>query len=404
MTLHSTYCRLCKSGAVETLLDFGSQTLSNRFLDSPSQAQEKFHFELGQCQRCGLIQITRPVSPGQLKAPFDWIRYNEQEAHLDQVVERACRLPGVTVDSVIGSISFKDDTTVARFKNRGFHHVWRIESENDLGVADAAAGLETIQDRLTSSQANTVAEKRGRADILIVRHILEHAHDPAAFSDALGRLVNPGGYLVFEVPDCAPALERLDYTMYWEEHIVYFTPELFDQGLAAWGFPVIESTCFPYANENSLVAIVRPGPVSPASPSGGPGTDRLKRCGRNYADQFPAYRRRAGAALERRRNEKCKIAIFGAGHLSCAWINFLGVGESLDFVVDDHPKKKGMFMPGSGLPILESAELIHRKVGLCLLSLSPESEAKVVQKNQAYLENGGSFASIFPGRPNTFVA
>ena len=47
------------------------------------------------------------------------------------------------------------------------------------------------------------------------------------------------------------------------------------------------------------------------------------------------------------------------------------------------------------------SKLLERNVKVCLLSLSPDSEAKVMQKNQGYLDRGGVFASIFPGRSNS---
>ena len=93
--------------------------------------------------------------------------------------------------------------------------------------------------------------------------------------------------------------------------------------------------------------------------------------------------------------------MFGAGHLSCFWINVLGVEAELEFVVDDHPAKRGLRMPGSRLPIRGSSALLEENITLCLLSLSPESEAKVLAKNPEFLARGGSFASIFPGRPNS---
>src|SRR6267142_2210684 len=108
-------CHLCGFGRLRELLDFGPQALSNRYLQS-TEKEDLFPFVLAQCEECGLIQIPNPVAPSALKARFDWIRYNEQEGHLDDMVEKIRRLPRAGPDSVVGAISFKDDTTVARFQ------------------------------------------------------------------------------------------------------------------------------------------------------------------------------------------------------------------------------------------------------------------------------------------------
>jgi hypothetical protein len=75
----------------------------------------------------------------------------------------------------------------------------------------------------------------------------------------------------------------------------------------------------------------------------------------------------------------------------------------IDFVVDDHPRKRGLRLPGSRLPIVGSEVLAGNEVKLCLSSLGPESEAKVVQKFRHFVEQGGTFASIYPTRPGSLL-
>ena len=65
-------------------------------------------------------------------------------------------------------------------------------------------------------------------------------------------------------------------------------------------------------------------------------------------------------------------------------------------VIDDNPHKRGLYMPGSKLPIAGSPALLERDISLCLLSLNPIGEQKVIEKNSAFVERGGTFASIFP--------
>ncbi|HWW85835.1 MAG TPA: hypothetical protein VNZ26_19695, partial [Vicinamibacterales bacterium] len=93
------------------------------------------------------------------------------------------------------------------------------------------------------------------------------------------------------------------------------------------------------------------------------------------------------------------IALFGAGHLACTFVSVFDVADSIDCIIDDNPHKRGLYMPGSRLPIVGSAALLERDVSLCLLSLNPIGEEKVVSKNEAFVARGGVFASIFPASP-----
>ena len=68
-------------------------------------------------------------------------------------------------------------------------------------------------------------------------------------------------------------------------------------------------------------------------------------------------------------------------------------------VIDDNPHKQQLRMPGSGLPIIGSAALADRAIDLCLLSLSPESEQRVLEAKKDFRAGGGEFRSIFALSP-----
>ena len=85
-----------------------------------------------------------------------------------------------------------------------------------------------------------IKEKYGAADILLVRHVVEHAYDISEFVAAIRLLVKSDGYIIWELPDCKKALLNGDCTMVWEEHIHYFTEFTFKQFLLTENFNIID--------------------------------------------------------------------------------------------------------------------------------------------------------------------
>lgn len=372
------------------------QPICNRFLADPAEEEYTHPMVIGQCHVCGLIQMINPVPASELLPPYDWITYNEPEKHLDHMVDMIRNLSGITEDSTICGISFKDDSTLARFNKLGFKHTWRIEPKSDLGIADIGAGVESIQDRLTPEAANQIVQRCGKSDIVIVRHILEHAHDILSFMVALKQLVTHNGYIVFEVPDCTRALENCDYTTLWEEHVLYFTPDTFRHGLGLSGFSLVRSESYPYPFENSLVGIVQPREnVTDVFPPESILANERRRA-QTYSKELTRHRAKLKKYCSEYQDSQGKIALFGAGHLACTFVNLLDLQDYIEFIVDDNPNKQQLFMPGSRLPIYGSSWLVVDNIKLCLLSLNPRSEEKVIQKNKTFIENGGRFFSIFP--------
>jgi hypothetical protein len=215
--------------------------------------------------------------------------------------------------------------------------------------------------------------------------------------DSLKDLMGNTGYILIETPDCSRAFKEYDYTTIWEEHTVYFTPWTFRNSFTLRRLELEYFENFPYAFENSLVGIAK-GNISDSVflPDMNALADEKTKM-ENFAHGLEKERGFIQGFLSNFRRAKGNIALFGAGHLACTFINLLGIKEHIQFVVDDNPKKQGLFMPGSRLPIRSSADLLEENIKLCLLSFTPEKEEAVISKNYKFIEQGGRFASIFPG-------
>ncbi len=385
-------CRVCGRIGVREHLDFGPQAIRNRFLRSADDLEFTHPLSIGYCGSCGMVQLTDPAPVQEVSPQFEWISYNEPERHLDELVRMLVKLPGITVDSTFAGLTYKDDSTLTRLNRLGYRNTWRPDIETDLGIDSPFAGIESVQEKLRPETADALVAKFGRPDVLIVRHVLEHTHDTPASLEWATKLVRPGGYVVFEVPDTVRALDRLDYTTVWEEHTLYFTPTTLRACVGMGSFEVLGVESYPYTLENSLVVIARSGtaPKRPA-PNDVAGMARADR----FVSEFQRIRERTRRQLRGRG----RVALLGAGHLTGAFLNLYGLAEQVEFVADDNPNKQGLFMPGSRLPILPSAELVNRDIELCLMTVRPEIEDAVAARNAAFTERGGILASVFPDSP-----
>lgn len=393
-------CLLCGSMAAAEAIDFGDQPLCNRFLEDPSAEEARFGLALRICLACGVVQLADPAPTEELRPRVDWLTYNEPEGHLDDLALALTTLQGIDRASAsVCGISSKDDSLLRRLRNLGYHRTYRLDPARDLGIDDTRAGIETIQARLTPERAEAWVQRHGPADILIARHVLEHARDPRLFTASLRSMVAPGGYVIVELPDCEKALSLRDYTTVWEEHTLYFTPYTFHFGMQALGFVVESISCIPYVLENSLVAIMKlPRERVTAAVDPLRVEEEVTRA-RLFAAAFGKRQTQLVEGLSLVRRKQGRIVVFGAGHLACTFVNLFGLGGLIDCVVDDNPNKVGLFMPGSRLPIVHSQVLADPSIALCLLSINASGERSVMDKHPSFTARGGVFRSIFPASP-----
>ena len=382
-----------------TIINFNDQPVSNRFLKTIYAKAPYFPLKLSWNKDIGCPEILKPWPVEELKPKYDWITCFEPEEHLDHLVNVIGNLPNITKKSKVCGVSYKEDTTLARLNNLGFENTWRIDMNKDLGISDKKANLESIQHYLKPGIVNSIHDKYGIPDLIIVRHILEHTHDTHSFMLALKKLVNPSGYIIFEVPDCTEGFEKFDYTTIWEEHILYFTDLTFKNCLNSGGFLLHYFEKYNYSFESVLIGIVKPDDNKNTFKNFNIEKNILDReivRTQNFTKQLVKKQDSIKKFLKDFKQNHDNIVIFGTGHAACMFINLLGIKDLIDFAIDDNHKKKGFYMPGSKLPIYSSDALIQKKINLCLLGLSSESEKKIINKYKSFEKNGGIFASIYP--------
>ena len=384
---------------VKLLLDLGLQPIANRYLQNSADEEKLFSLKLGQCQKTGLIQLIDPVPYEELVPRYDWITYTEPEDHLDDMVKRIQSFLPKDNGLKIGGVSFKDDSTLKRFEKFG-HATWLIDLEEDL-LLNRHLGIESIQASMNQCAASKIVKRNGKPNLLIARHIFEHAYDLKEFLESLKSLINDDGYILFEIPDCTTSLENFDYTMTWEEHIIYLTPYTFKNLLRYYGFNIIFYHEYPYPHENLLVALVRKNKVDHDKILNEELDNEIS-LGDKYSEYFNKIKNRTHDFLIIEKQHG-KIALFGAGQDTIAFVNYFNISELINCVIDDNKNKNGFFMPKSALPIVSSNVLSNNDHKLCLLSLNPINEDKIVDKLRGKIGFSGKIFSIFPHSKYSFL-
>ena len=257
-----------------------------------------------------------------------------------------------------------------------------------------AAGVETLQETFKTKIVDELVKKRGVSDVIIARHVLEHAYDLQDYILAIKKMVRNGGYIVFEIPDCERAMLAGDCTILWEEHIHYFTMRSFRNLMHRSGLEIIFEDVAPYPLENSIILIAK---KTEESANFIKDWSKEKRDFLNFKDLLQKRAQYVKLRLEELTHNG-RIAIFGAGHLSIAFLCFNQVAQYVDVCFDDDKNKKGLHLPVGNIPILGSSELNATQYPTCLLGLNPQHHDKVRKKFESYLNQGGRMLSIFPQR------
>ena len=154
---------------------------------------------LSQCPVDGLLQLGKPWPANQVRPKLEWISYIEPEAHLDDMTDRIIQMKGVTKESFIVGLSYKDEPVLSRFEVKGYKNTHNIHL-SELGI-ESGSGMETIQKVLSPNLALKLKEDVGIPKVIIVRHLLEHSESISRTLSTLSTWGDENSYFIFEVPD-----------------------------------------------------------------------------------------------------------------------------------------------------------------------------------------------------------
>ena len=241
------------------------------------------------------------------------------------------------------------------------------------------------------------------ADLVVCRHVLEHVEDPRAFLGNIRSAIgNRSGVLYLEVPNGEFMLSEAGVWDWIYPHVSYFSPAGLARVAAASGFRVTAGGTS-FGDQFLWVEAVAAG--SPA-PAGGVGpaetedplqTARVIQRGREFADLYRTVVGRWSRAVGGRREQSRRggpqdgrpddgavrgggihggldaqggmgaALVWGAGSKGVSFLNVVDPGSAVIGIVDLNPRKRGLFVPGTGHRVLAPRDVPGTPVDRVLL-------------------------------------
>jgi len=202
------------------------------------------------------------------------------------------------------------------------------------------------------------------ADLVCCRHVLEHVPTPRDFLGMVRRSLesNREAVVYFEVPNAYLVLRDLSIWDVIYEHCNYFAAATLDSLFRSSGFEVVDLQ-EPYeAQFLSIEARLAPQPDTARAQRADVDPDALGEVAdlvARFAGHFQQKREEWSDRLGSFARAGSKSVIWGGGAKTVSFLNLVGAGDSIEWVVDINPGKQGSFIAGTGQPIVAPDRLVE---------------------------------------------
>lgn len=193
-----------------------------------------------------------------------------------------------------------------------------------------------------------------RGDLICCRHVFEHIPEPVGFLSNVRRTIGDhrDAVVYFEVPNVRFILEQHSIWDIIYEHCNYFGRESLTYVFQQAGFEVLRLEETYRGQFLSLDARLNPD-ATMTDPGLGPLTRAVERFAEQVRRQTHAWQER----LAQWQATQQRVVLWGGGAKAVSFLNLLGIGDAVPYVVDINPHKQGLHLAGTGQKVVAPAFL-----------------------------------------------
>lgn len=357
-------CKICNNNNTFEILDLAKSPPSNAYSLGQFSLEQHAPLRLQFCKDCKLPQLEQFHQSTDLFTPeyayessvsTQWLAHCK--IHVEDIMQR------YPSGSKVLEIASNDGYLLQFFSPA--YTCLGIEPTN-MAQKARSKGIDTIQTFLTSKSAKEISKKYGKFNVLIAKNVFAHVPDLIDFAHGASLLMDDNAELIIEVPSFYNLVSDMSFDTVYHEHYFYHTVEsLISMGKKV-GLKLLDISKI-QTHGGSYRAIFskddHDSQVNKTQIDYIINEERALYAG-NYSIlkniQEKAFKQKLIIIekLVQMKNQRLKVAAFGAAAKGNTILNYCGVKNDLiDCVFDNSVHKQGLYLPGSGIPIMPLEKL-----------------------------------------------
>ena len=205
-------------------------------------------------------------------------------------------------------------------------------------------------------------------DMIYTRHVLEHIEQPLDFMSTIRQEIGEDreALVFFEMPNMAYTLCELAIWDIIYEHCGYFTPQSLTNLFNRAGFDVL-ATNDTYEGQFLTIEATPGMPTNEADAVEDAGLPAMNQQVAEFAQEFRQKVAQWQTTLQRWASADKRVVAWGAGSKGVTFLNVLNTQDQIQYIVDINPRKKGMYVVGTGQEIIDPQFLKQVKPDVIIL-------------------------------------
>ena len=380
-------CRSCGNTDLKRVVSLGYQPLANNLINKKDEKCDLYPLEVNYCNKCHNCQLSVAVDPKKMFSNYLYTS-STSKTFRDHFVEAAKKyskeLKLNKKKSYIIDIGSNDGVALKPFLDIGFKKVLGIEPAKNLAKLANKNKIKTFNGFLEKKNLKKIKKN---ADLILASNVFAHSDKLKEMAECMLSLLSKKGTIVIEVQYLMNTLKDLTFDNIYHEHynywsltsLVYFFNQFNAKIFKSEKVNTHGGSIRVYIKKNKKVKIENS--VKKMLKEEEIFGIKDYKTYQKFGYEVYKIRKNVLKNMKKLKDENKMIIGYGAPAKATTALNFFGISEDIEFIVEDNELKHNKFIPGVKIPIKNKSKIKDKKNILLVLAWNFYNDIKKNNKD-----------------------
>ncbi len=384
-------CRSCGNTNLKRVVSLGYQPLANNLLKKQNEKCDLYPLEVNYCENCHNCQLSVSVNPKKMFSNYLYTSstsdiFREHFINASKKYIKDFKLN--KKKSYIIDIGSNDGIALRPFFEKGFKNILGVEPAKNLAKLANKNKIKTFNGFLNKENLKKIKKN---ADLILASNVFAHADDLKEMTECMLKLLSKKGTIIIEVQYLLNTLKDITFDNIYHEHYNYWSLTSLINFFKKFEVKIYKSEKVEthggsiriYLKKDKKVKIEK-SVIQMLNEEEKFGIKKFETY-KIFGEKVYKIRENIRKNLKKLKNKNTKIIGYGAPAKATTSLNFFGISNEIDFIVEDNKLKHNKFIPGVKIPIKNKSYIKSSKNTLIVLAWNFYNDIK--KNNSSLSEN-----------------
>ncbi len=380
-------CRSCNNTNLKRVVSLGYQPLANNLLNKKNDKCELYPLEMNYCPKCHNCQLSVAVDSKKMFSNYLYTS-STSKTFRDHFINAAdLYIKNFNLKpkkSYILDIGSNDGVALKPFKDKQFKNILGVEPAKNLAKLANKNKIKTFNGFLTKK---SIKKLKKNADLILASNVFAHSDNLKEMTECMISLLSKKGSIIIEVQYLLNTLKDLTFDNIYHEHFNYWSLTSLINFFKNFKIKIYKAEKINthggslriYLKKDKNVKIDK-SVSSLLKEEEEFGMKKFKTY-QIFGEKVYNIRSNVIKNIKNLKKNKKKIIGYGAPAKATTALNFFGINDQIDFIVEDNKLKHNKFIPGVKIEIKDKKIIKNRDNTLIVLAWNFFNEIKKNNSN-----------------------